>query len=378
MKKLQILLLAFVTTISFSSCSDDEGFTFIAQEDPDGISFVNSTSANYVLRANNSQGLGERFVWNAPDFDVPTTIRYELQGSADPTFENFDVVGPDIAETNYAVTVGQMISLAEDAGLDNDPSTEAPNTGTIYFRVMAYAGTNTNNNVVQTSEPIAINVELFEGEGEEEPALPNFFLVGDATAAGWSENNNNTPLFRDGENENIFYYTGRFAGGAAVEGFKLLESLGSWQPQWGVTDDVLTNSDILGGDPGAFKVAADAYYTFTMDVEAMTYSFEPYDASGAATYASIGVIGDATADAWDADQDMTKSSFDPHIWYVKGIELGEGEMKFRADDAWDVNWGGNTAMSGQATVDGPNFPVTAGTYDIWFNDITGRYLLIKR
>src|SRR5690606_31750303 len=261
MKKLQILLLAFVAIISFNSCSDDEGFTFIAQEDTEGISFVNSTSATYVLRSSNAQGLGERFVWNAVDFDVPTTIRYELQGSGDPTFANYDLIASDIAETNYAVTVGQMMSIAEEAGLDNDPETDAPNTGTIYFRVVAYAGTNTNNNVVQTSEPIAINVELFEATDGEEPALPNFYLVGDATAAGWNPNNNNTPLFRDGENENLFYFTGRFAGGDGVEGFKLLETLNEWQPQWGIKDGALSNSTILGGDPDAFPVAADAYYS---------------------------------------------------------------------------------------------------------------------
>src|SRR5690606_15634435 len=170
MKKLQILLIAFVATISFNSCSDDEGFTFIAQEDPEGISFTNSTSANYVLRSTNSGSFGERFVWNAVDFDVPTTIRYELQGSWDPTFASYDEIASDIAETNYAVTVGEMIELAEEAGLDNAPSTQAPNTGIIYFRVMAYAGTNTDNNVAQTSEPIALNVELFEAvEGGEEP-----------------------------------------------------------------------------------------------------------------------------------------------------------------------------------------------------------------
>ena len=378
MKKLRILLLAFVATISFNSCSDDEGFTFIAQEDPDGISFVNSTSASYVLRSNNAQGLGERFVWNAVDFDVPTTVRYELHGSSDPTFANYDVIASDIAETNYAVTVGQMISIAEEAGLDNDPNTEAPNMGMIYFRVMAYAGTNTNNNVIQTSEPISLNVELFEATDGEEPALPNFYLVGDATAAGWNPNNNNTPLFRDGTNPDIYYYTGRFAGGADVEGFKLLETLGNWQPQWGVKDGVLTNSTILGEDPGAIKAAADAYYTLTMDVDAMTYSFESYDASAAATYVTIGVIGDATANGWDADQDMTQSTFDPHIWYIQGIELGDGEIKFRAGDAWDISWGADTAESGLATLGGPNIPAAAGTYNIWFNDITGRYLLIKQ
>lgn len=381
MKKLQILLFAFIATISFNSCSEDEGFTFIAQEDAEGIAFVNSTSDTYVLKSTNAQSLGERFVWNAVDFDVPTTIRYELQGSGDPSFSSYDVIGSDIAVTNYAITTGEMIELAEEAGFDNDPSTDAPNTGIIYFRVMAYAGTNTNNNVVQISEPLAVNVELYEGEDEEEEIFKNFFMVGDATAAGWNPNNNNTPLFRDAENINIYHFTGRYAGGAGVEGFKLLEVLGAWQPQWGVDGSNLSNSEILGGDPGAFAVAADAYYTFAIDIDAMTYSFVPYDGtreSGADTYTSIGVIGSATADAWDADQDMTKSEFDPHIWYVKGIELVDGEMKFRLDNDWALNWGGSTPMSGITTVDGPNIPVTAGTYDVWFNDLTGRYLLIKQ
>lgn len=382
MKKLQILLFAFIATLSFNSCSEEEGFTFIAKEDAEGIAFLNSTSDTYVLKSANAQSLGERFVWNVVDFDVPTTIRYELQGSGDPSFSSYDVIGSDIAVTNYAITTGEMIELAEEAGFDNDPSTDAPNTGIIYFRVMAYAGTNTNNNVVQISEPLALNVELYEGEGEEEEVFKNFFMVGDASAAGWNPNNNNTPLFRDPANVNIYHFTGRYAGGAGVEGFKLLEVLGAWQPQWGISNGNLTSSEILGGDPGAFPVSSDAYYTFTMDIEAMTYSFVPYNdtriESGAVGYGTIGVIGDATAAGWDADQDLTKSEFDPHIWYVKGIDLGNGEMKFRVDNDWTVNWGGNTAMSGLATVDGPNIPVTAGTYDVWFNDLTGRYLLIKQ
>ena len=56
--------------------------------------------------------------------------------------------------------------------------------------------------------------------------------------------------------------------------------------------------------------------------------------------------------------------------------LTDGEIKFRADDAWDVSWGSDTALSGFATLGGPNIPAMAGTYDIWFNDLDGGYILI--
>lgn len=371
-------MFAFVAFTGLNSCTSDDDVVFIAQPDPEGISFVNSFNSNYVLTAATATNVAERFVWNTVDFDIPTNITYELQGSPDADFENFDVLGAT-SENNLAVTVRQLMTLAEDAGLDNDPNTDASNTGMLHFRVRAYAGTDGSNGLSETSNVTSITVLLPE-TGEEEEVFKNFFMVGDATAAGWNPNNNNTPLFRDGENTDVYHFTGRFAGGAGVEGFKLLEVLGAWQPQWGIDGNNLSNSEILGGDPSAFPVTADAYYTFTMDIDAMTYSFVPFDGtreSGVDTYASIGVIGSATADGWDADQDMTKSTFDPHIWYVKGIELVDGEMKFRLDNDWALNWGGNTAMSGITTVDGPNIPVTAGTYDVWFNDLTGRYLLIK-
>lgn len=377
MKKLSILLFALVAFTGLNSCSSDDDIVFIAQPDPEGISFTNTFNESYILTPATGTNVAERFVWNTVDFSTPTNITYELQGSADPDFESYRELGRT-GSNNLAVTVNQMRTLATDAGLDNEPDTEAPNTGLIYFRVEAYAGTGGGTNLVETSEVISVMVVLPEAEGEEEEVFLNFFMVGDATAAGWNPNNNNTPLFRDGVNKEVYHFTGRFKGGEGVEGFKLLETLGAWQPQWGISNGNLSNSEILGGDPGAFPVAADAYYTFTMDINAMTYSFVPFNATGATTYASIGVIGDATADGWDSDQNMTKSAFDPHIWYVKGIALEGGEIKFRADNEWDVNWGGDTAMSGLATVNGPNIPVAEGTYDIWFNDLTGRYLLIKQ
>ncbi len=371
MKKLSILFLTFVAFAGLNSCSSDDDVVFIAQPDPEGISFINTFNQEYVLTRPTRGNVAERFVWNSVNFDAPTNITYELQGSTDASFESFDVIGTT-SGNNLAVTVNQLMDLAEDAGLDNDPATDAPNSGQVYFRVRAFAGNGGGNALTAISEAKSLTLVLPEDAPEEEEPLKNFFLVGDATAAGWSNDNNNTPLFRAADNPDIFHYTGFFGAGD----FKLLEALGAWQPQWGLDNGSLTSSDILGGDPGTFAVSTAGYYTLTINIDEMTHSFTPFDASAATTYNTIGVIGDATPGGWDADQDMTKSTFDAHIWYVSGIELGDGEMKFRANDAWDVNWGGDTAMSGVSSLNGPNIPVTAGTYDVWFNDITRRYILI--
>jgi len=374
MKKLSILLFAFVAFAGLNSCTSDDDVVFIAQPDIEGISFLNSFNSNYVLTAATATNIAERFVWNTVDFGTPTNITYELEGSSDATFLTTGLV-LNTNENNLAVTVAQLMDLAEDAGLDNDPNTEASNTGTLYFRVRAYAGTDGSNALNEESEVKSLTVTLPE-TGEEEEVFKNFFMVGDATAAGWNPNNNNTPLFRDGTNSDVYHFTGRFAGGAGVEGFKLLEVLTVWDSQWGIKDGNLSSREILGNDPGAFPVAADAYYTFTMDIDAMTYTFVPYDASGKPVYTTIGFIGDATAGGWDADTDMIKSTFDPHIWYAKNVEINDGKMKFRADNAWDVNWGGGDNFpSGVSNSD--DIMVKAGTYDIWFNDLTGRYIFIK-
>ncbi|WP_339648829.1 SusF/SusE family outer membrane protein [uncultured Salegentibacter sp.] len=376
MKKFSILFLAFIALLNFSACTQDDDIVFVAQPDPEGIQFSNSFQNTYVLPSGNPDNLAERFVWNEVDFEAPTTITYELQGSTAEDFGDLMVIG-STDNNNLGVSIGQMRELAEDAGLDNDPETEAPNTGIVYFKVRAFAGDGEGNALEEFSETIALNVELPEAEEEGEAPKMELFLVGDATEAGWDPANNNTPLFRDGENESVYYFEGRFAGGGDIEGFKFLQTT-EWQPQWGLSNGELTNSEILGDDPDAFPVEDDAYYSLMVNVEEMTYTWEEIDESTAEVQTNIGIIGDATPGAWDDDTDMTQSEFNPHIWYIEGIELTDGEAKFRADDAWDLDWGGATPVSGETTVAGPNIPVSAGTYDVWFNTLDGRYIFIPQ
>jgi len=383
MKKLSILLMAFVAFVGLNSCSTDDDVVFIAQPDVEGINFTNSFNESYILTPATSGNIAERFVWNTVDFDVPTNITYQLQASTSEDFSSFDIIGAT-GENNLGVKVSQLKSLADDAGLDNDANTEAPNTGLVYFRIRAFAGTDGGNGLSEMSEVKSITLIL--PEGESAVVLKNFFMVGDATAAVWDNNNNNTPLFRDNENPDLYHFTGRFTLPEDVddqEGFKLLTELGNWDSQWGLDGDKLSSKEILGGDPSAFPVPADAYYSFTINIDEMTWSFEPFDASAAVTYDVIGLVGSGTSVGWPNDTDnttpdilMTKSTFDAHIWNAQGIELTDGPVKFRANLAWDTNWGGGDNFPSSGTANGDDINAKAGTYNVWFNDLTGRYLFI--
>ena len=94
------------------------------------------------------------------------------------------------------------------------------------------------------------------------------------------------------------------------------------------------------------------FYQVDVDLSAKTYNLSPF---------SIGIIGNATPSGWDSDTDMTYNP-EERCWEIKGVELSDGEMKFRANDNWDgLNWGGELDNLKQ---DGPNIVVAAGTYDI--------------
>ena len=94
------------------------------------------------------------------------------------------------------------------------------------------------------------------------------------------------------------------------------------------------------------------FYQVDVDLSAKTYTLTPF---------SIGIIGNATPSGWDSDTDMTYNP-EERCWEIKGVELSDGEMKFRANDNWDgLNWGGELDNLKQ---DGPNIVVAAGTYDI--------------
>ncbi len=87
---------------------------------------------------------------------------------------------------------------------------------------------------------------------------------------------------------------------------------------------------------------------------------------------SVGIIGSATPTGWDSDTDMIQNPDSSHLWSVS-ITLTGAEAKFRANDAWDINWGAKDFPKGTGVQGGSNIPVYAGDYIVTFNSNTGEY-----
>ncbi|MEZ5005810.1 MAG: SusF/SusE family outer membrane protein [Bacteroides graminisolvens] len=77
-----------------------------------------------------------------------------------------------------------------------------------------------------------------------------------------------------------------------------------------------------------------------------------------------GIIGDATPGSWDDSTDMTYNATTGE-WTVTADLTGGKAMKFRANNAWDINLGGNAS---NLTYGGDNMSIAeSGTYLITLN-----------
>lgn len=106
----------------------------------------------------------------------------------------------------------------------------------------------------------------------------------------------------------------------------------------------------------------EGYYKVDIDLSTKKYTLTPIT--------TIGIIGSAAPNGWDSDVDLTyvpynKETKEGGYWEAKDLELKAGECKFRANDAWDMQWG----FDGEKFVFSNNAPQKQfvpeeGTYDI--------------
>lgn len=94
------------------------------------------------------------------------------------------------------------------------------------------------------------------------------------------------------------------------------------------------------------------------------------------TLYSIGLIGTSLPGGWDVSVDMKKSDESSDVW--EGVfDLKEGEVKFRANNEWYINWGGDEFPSGDMVTDGPNIKVPKGKYLVSINLESNKYSFTK-
>jgi hypothetical protein len=363
MKTLRTTMMAILALVAVSCNIDDVEDRPVVANGTVPVLTAPEEGNVYVLTETGADALAERFIWTAGEFGQGIIASYDVEiDNEGGTFETPIVLGTTSGATQLAVTA----SILNNAVTDLGATPETP--GTYLVRVKAYVGT-----MVMYSEPVEILITSYQGS----VPLSSLYIVGDATEFGFNNNAVNTPLFRDAENQFLYHFTGYLLAGD----LKFLSNLGAWQPQYGANGEgVLAVNDGTGSDPAPIVVATAGYYTLTVNTQSMTYTIVPFDASAVPVFNSVGIIGAGSPGGWDADTVLTNTTGNTHIWHKSGVVMTTDEIKFRANAAWDLpgNWGGGTPISGQVVSNGGNFVgvAEAGTYDVWFNDIDGRYIFI--
>lgn len=345
-----ILMFGIFAMVTFSSCGDDEP---IIDTGGDGINVGNGLFLALDGADPSSTAALVAEDVGAPDFMAQPRDGFNA-GYMWLDAGSYNVV--QIEDKEVIASIGGSLSMEDDGASDCG--------GTSYMRVETAVGgpafTIGNSGLYKVGHD-AMRNELIMYQ------ITSANLIGAATPGGWSAD---TPMggtiTAEGGSfsiEDVVLRAGqmklRFNCRWDIK--RLIDPNGGLDAANGY--EMFTNfgNEIGELKPGAanLEVAEDGLYTVTLDWDprdgwsatqsrtgdAPTLSFDPNDFSW-------GIIGDATAGAWDTDRDMLykDGGNGVHNWFGVVTLAADGQFKLRANDAWDLNLGGALTPDGISTV----------------------------
>ena len=370
----------------FTACEDDRDSNPTLVQ-PTSFTLNNPVNALVDL----AESTGIPFAWSQPDYGGwPAAVEYQLEISPTNSWTvstdeaAADETGATIADyailpSVFASCTGEMSATELAKALVSICQWQegnVPEKQTVYVRCKAAtAGAQTI-----FSNVVSLDVNPYYIELADAP-IEIWYLVGNEIGSKSWDNSAGAvgaggliPMYpimgneydaRTGQGE--IEYVGYFH---ADQGFKLIKVPGSWDEQWGQGSDGYVKND---GGSSDFKLAADGYYRIRLNTGTDELVIEPYEGVPG-VYEMIGMPG-AYQD-WNPAENLMNgmsTSVENHDWYLLNVTYGDTELKFAANGAWDVNWGDTNFPYGIGTGGGPNIPVKAGTYNVFFNDILGTY-----
>ncbi|MDH5399775.1 MAG: SusF/SusE family outer membrane protein, partial [Cyclobacteriaceae bacterium] len=296
----------------------------------------------------------ENFTWSKADYGISLPVNYILEMDTSGTFTN-----PE--------------SLANTAGTSTSFTVEDFNDAVLAFGKPAFTESTVNLRVkavvsgadveILYSAPITRTITTYRLSN-----CGNYCaigLIGDASAGGWGTDTDMVLADPTGVDKYTWTLT-TFLNVGSVK----FRADDDWAVNWGAAD-FPAGTGIQDG--ANIPIATAGYYKIVFDDKTGNYTVT---ALAGDVYTTIGVIGDATPGGWGADTDLTQDANNVHIWSGT-VTLTDGEIKFRAENDWAVNWGSDTYPSGYGIGNGPNIPVMAGTYTLYFNDVSGQYFIMN-
>ncbi len=336
MKKLNKIttgFLAIVAFVGFNACSDDDNFIIASPQGGPELRTPTSGTA-LILDGNNEEGVATTLVWDDADYDAQTSITYDIEIALGGTEFAAPIAAGSTNERFISWTNLQLNDVAIAAGLSPFVA------GDLDIRIISSIGTQDAQQ--QMSETLTLNVTPYT------TSLPMIAVPGDHQ--GWDPAT--APRLASSE-----FGAADYEGYVWLENeFKFVAPDNTGNFAWGNTDwgDDGSFSGILVEEGESNVPTTPGYYLLQVDTENLTYS--------ASQYSNWGLIGSGTPTGWDSDNDMTYDAASQTFSIT--LDLTADEIKFRANDGWDWNYG-DTGADGRLNPGGDNIAVPeAGNYTV--------------
>jgi starch-binding outer membrane protein SusE/F len=326
-------LLAFTLIAGFASCTDEQDLMFA--DNAGEFKILSPVSGEgVVLSPETPTNPGLSMTWEKMDYGTPTEVTYEVQ--VDKSGDNFDTPITLVQTTNTYVTITSDALNGASVASGLTPFTQ----GGLEVRIRSTVGTTGSEE--KFSDVITYLVTPYSTD------LPKLAVPGNHQ--GW--NPPTAPRIASSAFGQTDYEGYMWLDG----GFKFVAPDTSGNFNWGNTDygDDGSFAGVLT-DTGEVDITATAgYYRVKANTTSLIYSVE------ATTW---GIVGAATPGGWDNSTALTYNATTKKWEGV--VTLTAGEYKFRANNAWTINLGGDSDADDSMNYDGPNLSVAAaGTYNV--------------
>jgi hypothetical protein len=296
---------------------------------------------NLVLNEENAANEVLTLTWTEPDFGFSAAALYSVQ---------IDVQGGDFSNPQI-ISVGGSLDktfTVEELNAKLLSLSMLPNEeGVASFRIKATLSEYQeiySNTVSISVTPYSSLLDLSTSLG----------VVGSATPGGWgNENILDLPFYTTATtNVYVAYVTLR-------NGEIKFRNNNDWSENWG--DD---GADGTLDSYGANIAVSAGTYKIEVNFSSMTYTMEEY---------SWGIVGSATTNGWGGPDMMFHYNSFQDDWRAV-VTLGDGEVKFRFNNDWAINYGDDGA-DGTMEANGANIAVSAGHYLVTMNLNTQSYTM---
>jgi hypothetical protein len=213
----------------------------------------------------------------------------------------------------------------------------------------------------------------------------NLYIVGDATAGGWS---NPVPVPSQQFTKIDAVSFGIVVSLTAGKSYLFLPLNGNWDNKYGGSSatggTLLANNAVPGSNTPS--PATSGYYMIIVNFQTGTYTVTPY-AGPVPLPTNLFIVGDATVGQWNnpvpvPSQQFTRINFTQYQITLP-LTTGKSYLFLPVNGSWDRKFGGASATGGALLADGavPSSntpaPATSGNYKILVDFAAGTYLVTK-